>query len=136
MNEKSFAVLSGGRMIGVEEVDDGFVVRVEPLENVVEIHVKKRAVNGNGVHKSESVWAYKRVTKRLPNVAQIEMINEAGIDDVERWEEVVRAYMESGGWWGSIPKMLDIYHGKKAPLGTPKAREPEAVHEPLSRFYR
>jgi len=134
MNEKSFSVESGGVLRDVKRVDDGFMLYVKPHENIVEIHVRQR--NGsNGVHKSEAVMVYYKISRKMPNLPQIEAIN-SEVDDVERWEKVVREYLVAGGWQGKVDKMLDIYNGKKPPLGTPKAKEPEKVHEPLSRFYR
>ena len=134
MNEKSFSVESGGVIRDVKRVDDGFMLYVEPHENVVEIHIRQR--NGsNGVHKSEAVMVYYKIARKMPNLPQIEAIN-SEVDDVERWEKVVREYLVAGGWQGKVDKMLAIYRGEKPPLGTPKAKEPEKVHEPLSRFYR
>ena len=70
----------------------------------------------------------------MPNRPQIEAINEQ-VEDVERWEKVVTDYLLGGGRQGKVDKMLLIYHGKKAPLGTPKVKE-EKVVEPLSHMYR
>jgi len=135
MNEKSFSVESGGVLRDVKEIDDGWELHIEPHENDVVIRV--RAKNGsNAIHKSEAVWAYKRQTGKLPGYTQIMDINAEGIEDVARWEKVVHDYCSAGGWQGKVNNMLSIYRGEKPPLGTPKAKEPEKVVDPLSSLYR
>lgn len=136
MNQYSFEVTTGGRLKSVEDTDRGWLLHIEPFENEVEVHVKRRNGNGNGLLKSEAVKVYRRVTGKYPNVVQIDDINNEGIDDLERWERVIREYMGNGGWMGRVRSMRDIYSGRKAPLGTPKKKEPEKVVDPLSSFYR